>query len=264
MLAAHLCWECIQNPPVQQCFVWSHAPTGIPFQAALNELHEVLVLAHQMRLQRFRVWLKAAAVGYRFQVALSIKEFLPFGTFDERPWREAQHFDEHADLLVFVLAWKDRLAGVEFAKHAAERPHVDGRGVLHTENNFGCPVEPALDVGVHDFGGFATAAHVYDFDAALVFLLEQHVLRLEVTVDDLELVKEQQRLEDLNADSTDEIHRKAAKFVLLDELVEVLMEQLESQALHQQCAYHMSPKRKGVLDFDDVARPVFVFGNDLL
>lgn len=88
-----------------------------------------------------------------------------------------------------------------------------------------------MDVCVHDFVGLTAATHIYNLDSTFVLLLQQNILRLEIAMDDFKFVQEQQCLENLDANPSNKVDRKAIELVLLNEFVEVLMEQLEGNAL---------------------------------
>ncbi len=63
--------------------------------------------------------------------------------------------------------------------------------------HLGGAIEARLDVGVHGAVLEAGGAEVDDLDLARVEPLEQHVLRLEIAVDDVALMQHRQRIQDL-------------------------------------------------------------------
>ena len=157
----------------------------------------------------------------------------------------AHHFHDCRHLVILVLSCKDRHADETLEHNAAERPHVDGRGVGNAQHDLRRPVEPTLNVSVESLRLKATRAVVYQFDLALVHLHQQHVLRLQVTVHDRELVHVVQSLQDLDAKPLGQGHREALEVVVLDELVQV-------DGQHLKRDEHVTPEGEVVFDPDDV------------
>lgn len=62
-------------------------------------------------------------------------------------------------------------------------------------------------------------------------MLKQDILGFEITMDDFPLFEKLERDENLNSESSNELHIKPVVAVALDELVEVVAEQLEDDAL---------------------------------
>lgn len=87
-----------------------------------------------------------------------------------------------------------------------------------------------MDVRVNLLALETTTAHVYYLYSTFVLLLHQDVLRLQVAVNDVELVEEVERLQDLDGESADQVQRKTGKVGLLDELVQVFAEDFELEA----------------------------------
>ena len=81
-------------------------------------------------------------------------------------------------------------------------------------------------------------------------MLKQDILGFEITMDDFPLFEKLERDENLNSESSNELHIEPVVAVALDELVEVVAEQLEDDA-------HVAAKSKEVPDLDDVGS---VFG----
>lgn len=130
-------------------------------------------------------------------------------------------------MLFLVLAREEGVPDVEFVQDAAEGPHVDSGVIRDPENNFWCTVESRLDVGVN-FLIFETAtSKVDDFNAGLINLPQQDVLRFQVTVHNIVLAHVVQGNEYLDSESLDQRQREAFEIVHLDEIVEVDTEQFE-------------------------------------
>ena len=115
-------------------------------------------------------------------------------------------------------------------KDAGETPHVDAAGVGYAQHYLGRPVESRLYIGVDSFGLVAARAEVYHFEAGLVGVLEQDVLRLQVAVDDAERGGVLQGGEDLHGEAGHQGEREALEATEFDELVEVHRQQFEGDA----------------------------------
>lgn len=162
-----------------------HPLLRIPFQASLQEINKQQIIAvlqrHLQILFARRFALFAAWRQPRAQVQLPIRE-----GFDEAIARmavgreevdgtlrlgeqllrwHAEQFDDAGQLIRFVLAGEERVAGVEFGENATERPHVDGHAVFEAEYHLGRTVEARLDVGVDALVFVAGGAEVDDLVA---------------------------------------------------------------------------------------------------
>lgn len=76
------------------------------------------------------------------------KELFPLRLVDDILVGHAEHLHDARQLLLLVLAWKDRHASVQLGEDAAETPHIDGHGVADAEDDLGRAVESGLDVRV--------------------------------------------------------------------------------------------------------------------
>ena len=108
-------------------------------------------------------------------------------------------------MVVLAIAWEDWVSDVELGHDATEGPHVDGAVVGDAEHDLGCPVESRLDVGVDTLIQESRASKVDDLDPRLVGLFQEDILRLKVTVDDLEHLEVLEGVEQLNCEATDEV-----------------------------------------------------------
>lgn len=147
--------------------------------------------------------------------------------------------------------------GEQLGQNAPERPDVDRRRVLGAEHDFGRAVEARLDVRVDALVLVARRAEVDHFDAGPALLLEQHVLGLEVAVDDAVAVQELETLEDRVRELAHEQQREALELVLLDQLVQVHREQLERDA-------HVRAEREVLEQVHHVVRAVAVLPPQVL
>ena len=107
-------------------------------------------------------------------------------------------------MLGFVLSWEQWVASVQFCHNAAKRPHVDTSGVGDAEDDLRSPVETTLDICVNALVLEAAATIVDNFDTRLVRLFKKDILRLQITVDNLVVALELERLEDLNRESANQ------------------------------------------------------------
>lgn len=80
-------------------------------------------------------------------------------------WRQAQHFDYQAHLLVLVLAAEKGEAQVELRYDAAEAPYVYFAVVGEAEDYLRGAVVSALDVSINGLIFEAAGAEVDDLDA---------------------------------------------------------------------------------------------------
>mgnify|MGYP001168752775 CR=1 FL=1 len=87
-------------------------------------------------------------------------------------------------MLVLVFARENRHSLIKLYNDASQRPHINGSGVGNAQNYLRSPIVAALNIGVHLFFLIAATANVNYFYSRFVFMLEQDVLGLQVTVDD--------------------------------------------------------------------------------
>lgn len=97
---------------------------------------------------------------------------------------------------------EERDAGEELEHDAAEGPHVNGLEEALLEDNLWCSVEPALDIGEGYLGRETGRTEINDSDSTLLGISEHNVLRLQIAVDDIDILEghEGQGKEDLLTD----------------------------------------------------------------
>ena len=132
-------------------------------------------------------------------------------------------------MLFFVFTGKDWETDVQFVQDAAQRPHVDGWRVPDAHHDLWRSVKTRLDVSVKLFFLVGATSEVNDFDATLVALAEQDVLRLHIAVDDFEFLHVVEGHENLNGKSPHQTLADALEIVQLDELVEVHGQHFEAE-----------------------------------
>ena len=92
--------------------------------------------------------------------------------------------------MVVILAGEERLAAKHLGQNAADRPHVDGLGVLlESKHDFRCTIPASGDVFGHETlvvlgtGGGTCETEIADLQIAI--RVEEQVRRLEITVEDV-------------------------------------------------------------------------------
>mmetsp|Transcript_27372 Transcript_27372/g.71043 ORF Transcript_27372/g.71043 Transcript_27372/m.71043 type:complete len:486 (+) Transcript_27372:856-2313(+) len=159
--------------------------------------------------------------------------------------RHAQHLDDPRQQVVLRCPRKERQPQEHLGRDAPKGPHVDGHRVGVAQQHLRGAVEARLDVRVDRAVRKAGRAEVDDFDLARVQPFQQHVLGLEITVDDARVPQHHQRVEDLGEEDAEEVHAEAAELIVLDELVKIDAEQLEDEA-------EVLPVHKEVMEAHDV------------
>lgn len=122
--------------------------------------------------------------------------------------RQSQHLHHEKHLLFLAFTREDGKAREELDHYAPEGPDIDGRGVANPQNDLWSPVESALDVGVELLVLEAAAANIDDPDAAFILFLQENILGLEVTVDDVVLLEESEGLKDLDGEPSNQVMRE--------------------------------------------------------
>lgn len=105
-------------------------------------------------------------------------------------------------------------------------------------------VETALNVGVDNLLLEAAATEVRNDDSTLVFPLEQNVFRLQVTMNDAQVLHVPESGQELDGESSDETVLKSLIIVHLDELIKVDAVEVEYTA-------EMVPEHEVVSEFHD-------------
>ena len=85
----------------------------------------------------------------------------------------------------------------------------------------------------------------FHLDAAAALLLEKHIFRFEVAVNDAVFLERIEALEDAVGELAHELKTESLEFVLLDEFVEVHRKELESDA-------NVIPEHEAVQHVNDV------------
>ncbi len=227
-----------------------HAVRRVPLETTLHEVEEQRVVAALQRRHQVLGRRRAAVLAPPGAAALQRDAAVPrrrrrtvarvaLGA-DEVP-RALRHVQQllrrhpidlydTGQLVPFVLAWEQRVPGEQLGQNAAQAPHVDGHAVLGSEDHLGRAVEARLNVRVNALVLVAARAEVNDLYTTAALLLQQDILRLQVTVDDAVLVESVQALQNGVRELAHELQAEALELVLLDQLVQVHAEQLERDA----------------------------------
>jgi hypothetical protein len=96
----------------------------------------------------------------------------------------------HIAPLVVMPTWEQRVAHEQLCQDAAKAPHIDLTTVPQAQDDLWAAVEAALHVRVHLLVHEAAAAKVNDLDGRALRCDQQHVLWLEVAVDELVATQE--------------------------------------------------------------------------
>lgn len=135
--------------------------------------------------------------------------------------RGSKYFHDARKLLSLVLTRKDRVAGQQFSKDAAKRPHVYWHTIGHPKNDFRRAVEARLDVGVYFLVFQTRRAEINNFDLRVCWMGKEDIFRLEVTMYDFLTFEKDQAAQELLCKTAYQFGRKPAEFVTFDEFVEV-------------------------------------------
>jgi len=78
---------------------------------------------------------------------------------------------------------------MKFSYDTAKTPNVYFSIVWQTENNFRCSIVPALNISIDGLSFKTAGPKVNDLDSRLIHLLQQYVLRFEVSMNYMVLVE---------------------------------------------------------------------------
>lgn len=124
-------------------------------------------------------------------------------------WRQAQYLTDLHHLIKFILPRKQWLPHVHLYQYAAQTPHVNGKGIVQFQQYFRSAIKSTLDIFVHAFVRMTRATEVNYLYCATLRISQQNILRLEVTVDDIDLGgrHEEKGRKDLVSKFSDEVER---------------------------------------------------------
>ena len=83
---------------------------------------------------------------------------------------------------IFILCREQRTTIDHFEKNAAEGPHVDRMVVGYAEYDLGCSIHSALDIGKASLIALAASSKIDNLDLICIFIREENVLWLNITV----------------------------------------------------------------------------------
>eukprot|EP00041_Stephanoeca_diplocostata_P019264 m.412702 g.412702 ORF g.412702 m.412702 type:complete len:433 (+) comp21258_c0_seq6:60-1358(+) len=155
-----------------------------------------------------------------------------FAFSEQVRWEDARQLSNLHHLVQFTRAVEDGVTRVQLVQNASHRPHVDLLVIRQPQEHFGRAVEPRLNIRVHRFANLARTSKVNKLDGGAFRILQQDILWLQITVNDLDSRRreEQERVEHLLRKLAYEIERDALEARVADQIVEVVREMLKDQA----------------------------------
>lgn len=205
-----------------QSLEWRHALDGIPLKALIQKVNELLVSTLKDVFDALSIWLPSLSARVRLQLGLTIRLEEDLGSSADGEQGLGWHtikLHNICELLVLTFTWKKWEATEHFRNDGTERPHVNSCGVWYAEDDLWRPVESTLDVRIDALAHEARAAIVYQLQSRLVLLLEQNVLRLQVTVHEVVVRLELQRLQNLDCEPPYKVLGNTLEVVLFEEIV---------------------------------------------
>ena len=221
-----------------QSLIWGYSCVWVPIQAFGYKVVEVWILVSDHVVEGFPVRFAelASRVLQHYRVKglvdlVYLEELhLSLGDFEHlRRWH-IPHLHDSRHLIVFTLSRKERVANIQFSHDAPKRPHVNRRAVRNAKHNFRRPIEPRLDISIHFLIDKSRTSEIYYFDAGLVFLLEENVLRLQITMDYLKLLQVLQSVQQLDCEPSDEVVVETIEVIDFEELEQVHGEKFKCHA----------------------------------
>lgn len=177
-------------------------------------------------------------------------------------WQANRLADEQHVLNVFIC-WKKRLSELEFCQNAAETPHINGKRIRASEDDFRRPVKSRLKVLINLFSLHTASPEIYQFYARLAPLLHHNIFRLDIAVNDLLLLQKAQRVQQLHSEYPNSILSQTTVIVGCDEFIQIPFQQLKGYALNNNIAYNMLPKHREILYLDNPTQVLFISFSNL-
>ena len=146
-----------------------------------------------------------------------------------RSRRHSLHLHDALNLLFLIFSCKNWESNIELVENAAERPHVDGGRVPDPHHDLWRSVKSTLDVSVKLISFIGSTAEINDLNSTFVRFPEQNVLWLHIAVNNIVLLHEVQRHQQLDGEPPDEAGGYALKVIALDEFVQVHAQHFEGE-----------------------------------
>ena len=129
--------------------------------------------------------------------------------------RQTQDLHKHLHLFRLALPGEDRIAEIEFADDAAERPDIDGGSVHDAHDDFRCAIVPTLNIGIELFPLEAARSRIDDLNPSFIFLFQQYILGFQIAMNNLMPIQEIQPLQHLNRHPPNQIQIHTIELVQL-------------------------------------------------
>jgi hypothetical protein len=230
----HVLGESAEDPFVLESFERSHALDRVPVKTSIQKLQKEFVLAVIEDLgECLCIRLAFAAFGIgddnRGAVGSVEKQIASARYFEQVRARDIFELHDVGELVLFVFAREEGVAGVELGEDAAEAPHVDSTCVGNPEDYLWGAIEARLDVSVDSLVLETARAVVNNLDAGLVLLFKQNIFWLQVTVHHFVVLLELQRLQNLDCEPPDQSKRNPLEVVGLYKFIEIHRKQLKTE-----------------------------------
>lgn len=125
-------------------------------------------------------------------ILLIEKDRLSAASIQQLTGRHSKRISHILHLLILILPRKHRNSSVQFRQNAASAPDIDTVIIRNAKRDLRRSVIPRLYIRIQSLLLKTARPEIYDFYAGFVVLLQQDVLRLQVTVNNLLVPKKLQ------------------------------------------------------------------------
>lgn len=188
---------------MQKCFLRCNPFAGFPFYTFSYKFDKIFALAIIecfLKGETFGDTVLTGRLDYSTLIVV-IEESLPTSSLFQHPKRRhPQQLNIHHELIFLTFPREERIAGVHFRQHTAQRPHINSRSVPYSQDNFRRPIISALDIGIKLLLLIAATSQVDKLNPSFGLFLQHNILRFDITMDDTIGVQECQRMKDLDGE----------------------------------------------------------------
>ena len=170
----------------------------------INKIYEISIWAIHQSVEVFVSWhpYLATWIGSDHWVVVIIEEnFSSWRLYENRSWRNTFNFHHECHVILLIFSWEKWVTNVEFIENTSKAPHINSRTIGNTEDNFGSPIESGLNVCINLLVLKAPTSKINDLDTWLVDLSKQNILRFQITMHYIVLIKEVEWYQYLNCES---------------------------------------------------------------